>query len=184
MKNISKTLVKDFFFQVKAKAFEALMKEHRIEREVFAQKYLAEKCATRVVEALKRMDGCATALKQDLKVIMSDFGGRHYDTNIHFPNRSFKEIFFSFPIKSSEESIAMFERQAQALDQLKVEYAKIEKNLLTFRNGKYAAEYLESLGFDVSWIRKHSEKDSSATVVADTIDTSVLFPCKKQGLDE
>ena len=180
---IKKSLVTDFFLQVKAKAFEAIMAEQKKERELFAQKYLVEKCATHVVEALKRMDGGVAALKQDLDTIMSDFGGRHYDTNIRFPNKSFKEIFFSFPIKSSKDSIELFERQAQALDQLRAEYTKIEKNLLAFTKGKPAMEYLKSLGFDVAWIIKHAEQSPTATTPENTIDTSILFPCKKQGLE-
>ena len=180
--NIRKGLVIEFLLQIRGKAFEAVMKRHREEREVFAVKYLEENKHKAHVQALIELDRMVPIFRENLGAALLAFGSENYRFyRDNFPAQGFRALFFSYPVQGDVEAQQMFERQEIELKALKEEYAKIERGIANLAKGKQAAEYLSSLGFDISWIERNSKVTTA--VESGSIDTNLLFPCKKAGLD-
>lgn len=180
---VRKGLVVEFLLHVKAKAFDSVIKRQREEREAFAKKYAEENAESTHIKALIELDKMVPVFRSNIANALEIFGAQEYRFyRDNFPNSSFFDLFFSYPVGGCSESSALFEAHELETKKLRDEYYKIEQALQNFAKGKPAMEYLRSLGFDVSWIEKRSVPGVVSSAPTD-IDTAVLFPCKKQGLD-
>ncbi|CUH95902.1 hypothetical protein P22_1988 [Propionispora sp. 2/2-37] len=172
---MTKAQVREFLAKVRYKAVKAVIDKHRAIYENAIEVYLESNPVLK--EAIANYEKAGAALDEAEKVI-KQFIPRHY-LSTGYTREPKKQMFYTdHQIKNIPELQALLGAWNAEVDKVKEEYAKINRVIGKKRDGAAARKFLDSLGFDTSYLDKIENPPADSS----EIDTSALFPCKEKGI--